>query len=285
MITNEHLLQAFAAAGANNGVMYVSTPITSGKRLFEVSISHKLPVNDLAVVHSDVWTQEVLIPNIEFARSVAENLRRNFPGTTVVDPTQIEVKGWQQFDYNAFWINLISRFPTTIIATPGWEFSKGARYEIAHALATAIRILDIDGEEISQSEVDQLTFKANRFLQEMGFDIHDINLLLPPLADQPVQSMTAASQTFEWLVHERQYQVRKFGTDQDDEHTAEGLGDDNWWWQQLNNYYHRAKVLGLETQVGRQALAKFTATSCGLLESVIRVYGPLPHPGVPSGEI
>ena len=101
---------------------------------------------------------------------------------------------------------------------------------------------------------------------------------------RPTIAGSAGSQTFDWLVGERQYQVTKFGTAADDAHTAEGLDGDSWWWHQLTTYFHRSRVLGLETPLGRQALAKFVATGCGLLESVVRMHGPLPAPGVPSGE-
>ena len=102
---------------------------------------------------------------------------------------------------------------------------------------------------------------------------------------RPEEPISPATKTFDWLQAERGYQVRKFGTDNDDEHTQAGLDYDAWWWHQLVNYYHRAKVLGLETPVGRQALAKFVATGCGLLESVIRVHGDIPPAGVSSGNI
>lgn len=93
-----------------------------------------------------------------------------------------------------------------------------------------------------------------------------------------------------WLSDERSYQVGKFGIESDDEHveTFNLLGDDprpdNWWDDQLQNYYHRAKILSLQTPNGRQALAKFVATAVGMLEACVRVYGPLPEPGVTSGE-
>lgn len=85
----------------------------------------------------------------------------------------------------------------------------------------------------------------------------------------------------EWLARERGYTLDKFGIDLDNEHIGEGL--DGWWQQQFDNYLHRADLLGLDTINGRQALAKFVATAVGCLEAAVRIYGPLPEPGVPSG--
>lgn len=94
----------------------------------------------------------------------------------------------------------------------------------------------------------------------------------------------------QWLVYEREYTLDKFGKDQDQRHVKEfhelrtESSADNWWDQQLENYYHRFQVLGLDTPNGRQALAKFVSTALGMLTAAVQVYGPLPEPGVSSGE-
>lgn len=81
----------------------------------------------------------------------------------------------------------------------------------------------------------------------------------------------------QWLKDERDYTINKFGLEVDD------TRDKQWWDQQFSNYFHRAYLLGLDTPNGRQAAAKFVATALGFLESVVRVHGELPEPGVPSG--
>lgn len=98
----------------------------------------------------------------------------------------------------------------------------------------------------------------------------------------------------DWLTGEVAYTQAKFGIELDDEHTKEfsehieGVEsqymDDTWWSKQLYNYLYRAYTLGLDNPNGRQALAKFVATGQGMLMSAVRVYGPLPYPGVSSGE-
>lgn len=91
-----------------------------------------------------------------------------------------------------------------------------------------------------------------------------------------------------WLKGERDYTIGKFGLESDDLHVQQFNSKEieyvpEWWDQQFKNYLHRAKLLGLENPNGRQALAKFVATAVGMLEAAVRVYGPLPEPGVPSG--
>lgn len=53
----------------------------------------------------------------------------------------------------------------------------------------------------------------------------------------------------------------------------------------LLNYLKRAQLFGLDTPQGRQALGKLTVTCIAYLEYAIEHIGPMPEPGVPSGEI
>lgn len=92
-----------------------------------------------------------------------------------------------------------------------------------------------------------------------------------------------------WLEAERvAHQDRKFEDLRpvhDTEMLNSGIDQSGYWWQQINMYFYRANVLGIDTLLGKQAAAKGVATALGMLESVVRVYGELPAPGVPSGEV
>jgi len=90
----------------------------------------------------------------------------------------------------------------------------------------------------------------------------------------------------EWLQAELNYSDAKHG-DRRPEHDVEmandGVAPGFFWADEVMNYVHRANVLGLDNPLGRQAIAKGFAVYEAMLESVERVYGPLPEPGVPSG--
>lgn len=49
------------------------------------------------------------------------------------------------------------------------------------------------------------------------------------------------------------------------------------------NYLGRARTLGTETPLGRQALAKAAVTLLDYVEKAVLHQGPLPEPGHPSG--
>jgi hypothetical protein len=288
----EPLLEALDAAGATDGSAYLSVPITSGRREFQLAAALGCPRAEVRRRFKERWVNEVVRPNEEEARVLARQARAAFPGEIVIDPSRVHIGQWSQDDFDRFWTTVISTFAQRVLVSPGWAFSRGARFEVAFAVARGLPLHDAWGASLDRADLEAQLEAAAVELRGLGYD--DVEAELPAIftagaspavvlpRDDPA---AAASETFAWLVAERRYQTKKFGTELDDQHTADGLGLDGWWWQQLTNYYHRASVLGLETPVGRQAIAKFTATACGLLESVIRLHGHLPAPGVPSGEV
>ena len=97
------------------------------------------------------------------------------------------------------------------------------------------------------------------------------------MADDNLQQGATA---LDWIAEEQAYSQQKWPPEASDQITR-----DEEWDRWLSQYLHRANLLGFDTEVGRQALAKYVTTAVAMLDSVTRVHGPLPAPGVPSGEI
>lgn len=57
------------------------------------------------------------------------------------------------------------------------------------------------------------------------------------------------------------------------------------WADFIHNYIIRAGILGFDSLSGRQALGKAIAALQHLTEGAIVAFGPMPKPGVPSGEV
>jgi len=290
----EPILETFEAAGAHRGVVYLSVPITSGRREFELLAALNCTRSELRTTHRDRWLHEVVRPNEEDARLLAAQVRQVFDGLMVIDPSRVHIAEWGQDQYDRLWSALIQTYARRIVLAPGWAYSRGARLEVSLALDLMLPVFDPLGEALEEHEIVCQAHNAVSELRKLPVTSTDVEPYLPlverssderPSVRTEPNPDSAAAAAFAWLVAERRYQVRKFGTDVDDEHTRQGVSQDGWWWQQLINYFHRAHILGLEHPGGRQALAKFTATACGLLESVIRVHGTLPPAGVPSGEL
>lgn len=287
--------QAFRAAGADDGSVYLSVPITSGQRELKLMAALRCSSDQLRSDHREQWVADVLRPNEENAAGYARRLREMLPHQLVINPAELNVPGWSQHDYAGFWEAFVERFAARVVLAPGWEFSRGARAEVRLAIRLSLPILDMNGSALTTTSLHDSDTAARNWITRVGFSKDSIEGYLIDLGlssgevgfgkdDAEMLDNQAAAEVFAWLRGERAYQLGKFGIESDDKHTRIGLGEESWWWRQLTNYYHRASVLGLNTPVGRQALAKFVATACGLLESAVRLYGPLPRPGVPSGD-
>ena len=285
-------LQCFAAAGAERGLFYLSVPITTGRREFELMAELGVDREVLRSEHREKWLEAVVRPNERDALLWTDAFSEGVGlGHLVVNPGRLQRNDWTQEQYDELWTGLLKTFPATVVATPGWAFSRGARVEVALARQLGLPILALDGTVLTNADLAEQRDGANARIRSWGFDpvaaLPDIDLPPSPAPERGERPPEYdAMQLFSWLIRERNYQLAKFGVAQDDLHTrTDGLADSGWWWRQLMNYFHRARVLGLDTANGRQALAKFTATACGLTESVIRVHGPLPEPGYPSGHV
>ncbi len=287
MLRIEHLLECLTAVGCGQGAVYVSMPVSSGRREVETALRLDCEPSELRARFPDIWRQEVLAANGRDGQRIVEMARARYRERVVIDPSAITVDGWGQADYMSLWIACIDRFPVTAIASTGWEYSRGARSEIRHALDRGLAVEDAAGTPLLGREIAEALRRAESDLVKLGMSATAVAVYLTPtlLSRRPGSAEGAASRTFDWLARERSYQVAKFGLEADDAHTRAGVGADSWWDQQLTNYLGRFRLLGLEMPVGRQALAKFTATAVGLFESSVRVFGPPPAPGVSSGEI
>lgn len=79
----------------------------------------------------------------------------------------------------------------------------------------------------------------------------------------------------------------KYGPDQNLPARLTNVAEGNW--DELRNfvlnYMKRVELFGLDTPQGRQALGKAAVTLIAYAEYAVAIHGPMPTPGVTSGEI
>lgn len=118
----------------------------------------------------------------------------------------------------------------------------------------------------------------------------------------PLQGRPERLHLYRWVEVEEGYAARKFDTQRDLHDVEMEKRDMEWWTSQVVQYLDRAKHFldgarqfrilvddgesaeHLERKA-QQAMAKCMMTAKGMCESSIRVFGYLPKPGLPSGEI
>ena len=284
------LISMLESAGANEGLVYVATPITTGRTTVEAIVAG----NGL----SDEERSAVRLANEERVRSVAKKLRHRLRRTIVINPAEFEggTANWTQENYYDLWSGVIRRFANRVVVVEGWEYCRGARIEVQLALDLGIPIWDEDLFEIPQDTIFSLAWIADEGLRSLAPDGRRTDILGPCLRARALGALgqtresvealgVAATETYWWLEEERSYQRAKFGVDFDDQQTAgQEKGIDSPWFIRTGNYVQRAALFGLETQRGRQALAKAAATMAAWVESSVRLHGRLVQPGVASGD-
>lgn len=87
-----------------------------------------------------------------------------------------------------------------------------------------------------------------------------------------------------WVAEERDaYASKKWEVDNADRQRE--VIEDGTWVNFPASYISRAEGMGLDTPQGRQALGKVISTCESLLARAVTMYGGMPEPGLPSGEI
>jgi hypothetical protein len=155
---------------------YVSTPITSGRRLYEAVRRSGLPLPEF-LANKQAMKEEVIRPNVEHANEVAYRLMDRFNAPAIA-PSVFEARalGWGQDDYMALWFKVINEKVTLTAMLDGWEYSNGACEEVTESFLmqagfrgrTTIVVKREDGTALKAAEVFHRLVAAMYDLQQYG---------------------------------------------------------------------------------------------------------------------
>lgn len=125
----DSLLNVLGSVIVDHSGVYVSTPITSGRRFADWSNGRDLDVDLSHPATYQEFLREVLEPNTAHARKIIGKLRSSFP-TALIDPTALkDIEGWDQADYRVLWAKVIEHYANTVVFLDGWQYSNGCAYE------------------------------------------------------------------------------------------------------------------------------------------------------------
>jgi hypothetical protein len=181
------LLSAIDCALHRRGhVIYGSSEITTGLKLYEELHRRNLKTRDeLKLQAPEVW-DKIFATNvsvgIEFAEAVRSTLRDN---TIVITPAPLEVPGWNQDDYLAFWEELLRTRVKSVWFNRNWQFSNGCAFEFAVAHSTALPTFDYTGQILTRDAGIGLITAAIEQLESWGLDASKLreNLALVPIRE------------------------------------------------------------------------------------------------------
>jgi hypothetical protein len=125
--------------------VYVSTPITTGRRFIQWWRQHGAALVPGSQQFATSLRAEVILPNVQRTARFLELLRWRHVGV-IIDPTSFDVPGWTQESYNEFWAAILERHVKRVIFLGGWEYSRGCVQEFETAQRLGIDCVD---EELS----------------------------------------------------------------------------------------------------------------------------------------
>ena len=144
------LLEVFICVADLHSAIYLSAPITSGKRLL-AQRRDRLRNSDLADRPKSEFFKQVISENRHHAVATAKRLRDAFP-SVVIDPTVLEdIPGWTQCDYRDFWGRVIERYARKVVLADDWQYSSGCSYEFLVASRNGIATLDERFQPLSRT--------------------------------------------------------------------------------------------------------------------------------------
>jgi hypothetical protein len=243
--------------------------------------------------HKTRWREEVVQPNEADAEAYSLIAQLQFPDRIVLNPAMLQVVDWTQDQYNKMWNEVLRQFCDVLMVTPDWAYSYGARKEVHEMALLGREIVDMFGNSVKFSSLNEATEQAEQRLLGMGWSKEFIDQTLPPmtlkgtsvlLMRQPPHS--AWNEAFTWIVSERRWQRAVPDFKDDDMTRADGKNPANGLWEKkLQKYREMAADEGIDTVHGGIHLLQFVALCVAMMESVSRVHGPFPEPGLPSLEI
>lgn len=169
---------AFGCMNAEN-IVFISTPITTGKRLYDYMEEKGLTPGN---VHDDyeAFIKAVVQPNIDENIAWAAKWRGRTKGV-VIAPSEFEAsraKGvaWSQDTYMTMWLSIIDQNVTKQVLQPGWAYSDGAAEEYLHVTCmqaglrprSDIRTVDTQGRDVSLARGIRIIADAFMDLREKG---------------------------------------------------------------------------------------------------------------------
>jgi hypothetical protein len=152
--------------------VYVSSPITSGRRYIEWIKQHPENRNFSGDNQNPEFIASVIEKNREHAKSVVQKMRTLFFHQVVIDPTAVpDLSGWSQDDYRYAWGRIIEQYAALLVLSDDWQFSSGCIYEYLIGKRTGIKVLDEEQREITLERGLQLIREAINLMESHNLSI------------------------------------------------------------------------------------------------------------------
>lgn len=173
--------------GIERNYTYLSTPIVTGLRLYKTLEKYK--VREKGELSKDIIFNEVIVPNLEDAEKVAENLKRK--NRKIINPATLDVMKeilhmdpkWSQKTFMELWKMTLMRYCNQIIFNKSWEYSDGAIQEWLMGLEKnkvygMEPSVDLSGEVITATDFCKGVSASIKYLKKRNFNASKLESFL-----------------------------------------------------------------------------------------------------------
>lgn len=182
-LEQETLMQVFNCIVGDRNVVYVSGPITTGRRFIDWYISKGHALENGSNVYQSVKYEDVLSKNKSDIIGVAHALRKT-SSTPVIEPASLHITTWDQNDYHQFWTETLRRFVSQMVILDGWQYSIGCVIEFNYAKQCGIEISNQNGRPIKEQEVHKLVLAAADDIEKRGLALDALRHIAQTLRAQ-----------------------------------------------------------------------------------------------------
>jgi hypothetical protein len=160
--------------------VYMSAPITSGKRLIEFHKKNGSHLKPKYIYSTKDISIQVAKYNRLHAEDIAKKVRRKINGM-VIDPTLVaDLNGWTQDDYRFLWGKVIEKYASTVVCIDDWNYSNGCAYEFLIATQSKIETLD---ENLNSLSLDKGMILIQRAIEDLEQCLLPTNFLQSVIAE------------------------------------------------------------------------------------------------------
>ncbi len=164
----EALLDVMCSVLQETNAVYLSVPLTSGRRMIDWKKSATQLPSPSSPEYSSELKRLVIDPNREHVRELVKQLRRDH-NEPIINPSAVgDLIGWNQSDYRFFWGRVIERFAAKVLLVEGWQYSNGCTYEFLVAGRHDRPACDESGSPISVNEGKKLIRLSISEMTECG---------------------------------------------------------------------------------------------------------------------
>lgn len=182
------VLEFLVSAIGKQDAVYMSAPITSGKRLIEFHKRNDVQSNSTHNRNLENVFTQIVEYNRTHAKLISQKFRERIK-SVIIDPTLVaDIDGWTQDDYRFLWAKIIERYTNVVVYVDDWNYSNGCAYEFLVAKQSNIKTLNEMFNPLSIDEGIVLIQRAiedleqchlpTKFLQSVLSELDKINNLI-----------------------------------------------------------------------------------------------------------